>query len=322
MKQCFNKTELQALGTLVDMGFARDECLLALLTHSWNVDEAVDALISPLATGEIARPPQPLAGGKDLRPVEAAAVQSAPSPRCSCGKPLSVHLQAQVRCCSYCPHGHTRTCLERDLAWRESLLDSHSDAATVAPAPAANSCERYLAEIEAKGHRYLAEIEAKAEARETALQRMAQAEGSQTVERQVAEPTHEVPSIAEICRDLVPGAPAPPSPRYWLGGAPPPAPLAPEANPDSDEQESDTVAPPAPGGYVLLEGPSNVRRWLGYHPVTWAVLEERVGQARGTLAGRLSAVGLNLRKASDVATARRLWTAFHGSVPMPQHPRC
>ena len=198
MKQWFSKEELQALGTLVDMGFARDECLLALLTHSWNVDEAVDALISPLATGEIARPPQPLAGGKDLRPVEAAAVQSAPSPRCSCGKPLSVHLQAQVRCCSYCPHGHTRTCLERDLAWRESLLDSHSDAATVAPAPAAESCERYLAKIEAKGRSYLAATDEAAEARATALQRVArQAEGSQTVERQVN--THEVPSIAEIC---------------------------------------------------------------------------------------------------------------------------
>ncbi len=85
---------------------------------------------------------------------------------------------------------------------------------------------------------------------------------------------------------------------------------------------SPPTPPPEPAGlrYVVLMLPTNLRRWVGTHSLSWAQLEARLTFMPGTLAGRLAEHGVQLRVVNSVAEARRWWTSYGLAGEPPHHP--
>ena len=76
---------------------------------------------------------------------------------------------------------------------------------------------------------------------------------------------------------------------------------------------------PEEPGYVVLSTPSGLISRLGFHPVTWPVLEARLRVPPGQLAGALSRWGVQLRKVTGRRGALSWWRSRHSSE-MPMHP--
>ena len=84
----------------------------------------------------------------------------------------------------------------------------------------------------------------------------------------------------------------------------------------SPASELDSPLAPQVPGYVILSASTNAGNVLGFHPVSWQVLEQRLDVPSGSLAGALDRWGVNLRRVRSLAEADVWWRTRHtGVVP-------
>jgi len=83
--------------------------------------------------------------------------------------------------------------------------------------------------------------------------------------------------------------------------------------------ESDPPSAPQVPGYVVLSSSINAENALGFHPVSWSVLEQHLHVPPGRLAGALSQWGVFLRRVRSQAEAEAWWRTKHTGV-MPCRP--
>jgi len=77
--------------------------------------------------------------------------------------------------------------------------------------------------------------------------------------------------------------------------------------------------PPQVSGYVVLSASTNAGNALGFHTVSWQVLEQRLDVPSGCLAGALGRWGVHLRRVDSQAEAEMWWRTMHTGV-MPWRP--